>query len=105
MLQEIANRAREKTELQARTLIILWFVASSHVMIFAVIGHNTINIPEIFQVFTVSPSHCNCTFSILEDLDALYFNFRVATYYEEFFKGKLATLYFGFGLGNSSLKL
>ena len=56
-------------------------------MIFAVIGHNTINIPEIFQVFTVSPSHCNCTyFSILEDLGALYFNLRVATYYEEFFK-------------------
>ena len=29
------------------------FVASSRVMIFAVIGHNTINIPKIFQVFTV----------------------------------------------------
>ena len=55
-------------------------------MIFAVIGHNTINIPEIFQVFTVSPSHCHCTFSILEDLGALYFNLRVATYCEEFFK-------------------
>ena len=43
----------EKTEPQARTLISLWFVASSHVLIFAVIGGNTINIPEIFQVFTV----------------------------------------------------
>ena len=28
-------------------------MASSCVLIFAVIGHNTINIPEIFQVFTV----------------------------------------------------
>ena len=31
------------------------FVASSRVLIFAVIGHNTINIPETFQVFTVFP--------------------------------------------------
>ena len=38
----------EKTELQARTLISLWFCGySSHVLIFAVIGHNTIKIPEI----------------------------------------------------------
>ena len=27
----------------------------SRVPIFAVIGHNTINIPEIFQVFTIFP--------------------------------------------------
>ena len=32
-------------------------MASSCVLIFAVIGHNTINIPEIFQVFTVFRSH------------------------------------------------
>ena len=32
-------------------LVSLWFVASSHVLIFAVIGHNTINILDIFQVF------------------------------------------------------
>ena len=44
-----------KTEPQSRTLISLWFWASSHVLIFAVIGHNTINIPGIFQVFTVFP--------------------------------------------------
>ena len=31
------------------------FVASSLVLIFAVIGHNAINIPEIFQVFTIFP--------------------------------------------------
>ena len=47
----------EKPEPQARTLIVCGFVASSHVLIFAVIGYNTINIPEIFQMF--SRSHCN----------------------------------------------
>ena len=35
-------------------------MASSCVLIFAVIGHNTINIPEIFQVFTVFRSHNKC---------------------------------------------
>ena len=46
----------EKTKPQARTLIISWwFMACSHVLIFAVIGLNTINILEIFQVFTVFP--------------------------------------------------
>ena len=34
-------------------------MASSRVLIFVVIGHNTINIPNIFQVFTFSRSHCN----------------------------------------------
>ena len=44
-----ANQACKKTELQPRTLILVCgFVASSHVLIFAVIGHNIINIPEIF---------------------------------------------------------
>ena len=47
---------REKTQRQARTLItVCGFVASSRVLIFAVIGHNTINIPKIFQVFTIFP--------------------------------------------------
>ena len=32
-------------------------MASSCVLIFAVIGYNTINIPEIFQVFAVFRSH------------------------------------------------
>ena len=31
------------------------FVAGSHFLIFAAISHNTVNIPEIFQVFTVFP--------------------------------------------------
>ena len=30
-------------------------MASSRVLIFAAIGHDTINIPEIFQVFMVFP--------------------------------------------------
>ena len=34
-------------------LLVCGFVASSHVLIFAVIGRTTINIPEIFQVFMV----------------------------------------------------
>ena len=47
---------RKKTKRQARTLITVFgFVASSRVLIFAVIGHNAINIPEIFQVFTIFP--------------------------------------------------
>ena len=45
---------REKTEAQARTLV-CGFVASSRVLIFAVIGRNRINILEIFQVFIVFP--------------------------------------------------
>ena len=46
----------EKTKRQARTLItVCGFVASSRVLIFAVIGHNTITIPEVFQVFTIFP--------------------------------------------------
>ena len=49
----------EKTKPQATTLnVVAWglvcgFLASSHVLIFAVIGRTTINIPEIFQVFMV----------------------------------------------------
>ena len=35
--------------------VVCGFVANSLVLIFALIGHNTINIPEIFQVFTVFP--------------------------------------------------
>ena len=40
---------------QVNTLLICGFVASSHVLIFAVIVHNTIDISEIFQVFTTFP--------------------------------------------------
>ena len=51
MLQEIRC---EKIKLQGRTLI-CGFVAGSCVLIFAVIGYDPINIPEIFQVFIVFP--------------------------------------------------
>ena len=78
-------------------------MASSHVMIFAVIGHNTINIPEIFQVFTVSRSHCNCTFSSLEDLGALYFKGCYLLW--RIFLRKTSHSLFWVWLGNSSLKL
>ena len=44
---------REKAKPQARP--VCGFVASSRVVIFALIGHNTIHIPETFQVFTVLP--------------------------------------------------
>ena len=48
----------EKTKPRVRILILVCgFVASLHVLIFAVNGHNTINIPDIFQVFTVFPEH------------------------------------------------
>ena len=53
-MREKKTIRREKTKRQARTLItVRGFVASSRVPIFAVIGHNTMNIPEIFQVFTI----------------------------------------------------
>ena len=42
-------------------------MAKSRVLIFAVIGHNTINISEIFQAFTVSRSH----YKQLSSLDTL----------------------------------
>ena len=35
--------------------LVCGFVASSYLLIFAVIGHNTLNIPEIFQVIMVFP--------------------------------------------------
>jgi len=47
-----ANRLCEAKP-QARTLIVCGFVASLCVLIFALIGCNTTNIPEIFQVLTV----------------------------------------------------
>ena len=48
---------REKTKRQARTLItVCGFVASSRVLIFAVIGHNAINTPEIISSVHDFPS-------------------------------------------------
>ena len=45
---------RKLNRKQGRELV-CGFVASPHVLIFALIGHNEVNIPEIFQVFTVFP--------------------------------------------------
>ena len=43
----------EKTKLQARTFINVWFWGQFVCPDIFVIGHNTFNTPEIFQVFTV----------------------------------------------------
>ena len=40
--------------------LVCGFVASLHVLIFAVVGHNTINIPEIFHGFP----GCTVTFNL-----------------------------------------
>ena len=40
-------------------------MASSHVLISSVIGHNTINIPEIFQVFMVLLFDCHLSMSVI----------------------------------------
>ena len=40
-------------------------MASSHVLISSVIGHNTINIPEIFQVFMVLLFDCQLSMSVI----------------------------------------
>ena len=56
-----ANQAQEflsgvrKLNRKQEPLLVCCFVDCSHVLIFSVIGCNTLNIPEIFQVFTVSP--------------------------------------------------
>ena len=60
----------EKTKLQARSVItvVCGFVASSRVLIFAVMGHNTINIPEIISSVHGFPSRtvtCSSPLSLL----------------------------------------
>ena len=44
---------REITKLQTAMVINLWFEVCLRILNFIVIGQYTINIPEIFQVFTV----------------------------------------------------
>ena len=51
-----ANQAFRKLNHKQERELVCGFVASLHVLMFAVIGHNTMNIPEIFQVFTVFPT-------------------------------------------------
>ena len=50
---------REKTKPRATTLTSLCFYGRSRVLIFAVIGREKINMPEIFQVLRFRRVHCN----------------------------------------------
>ena len=53
MVQEKSQSGTRKLNCKQERQLVCGFVASLHVLIFAVIGHNTIDIPEIFQVFMV----------------------------------------------------
>ena len=53
MLQEKSQSGVRKLNHKQEHELICDFVASMHVLSFAVIGHDEINIPEIFQVFMV----------------------------------------------------
>ena len=55
VLQEKSQSGMRKLNHQQERLLVCGFLTSLHVLIFAVIGCNTINILEIFQVFTVFP--------------------------------------------------
>ena len=55
VLQEKSQSGVRKMNQEQERQLFCGFVASSHGLIFAVIGHNAINIPEIFQVFTIFP--------------------------------------------------
>ena len=53
VLQGKSQSGERKLNCNQERQFVCGFEASSPVLIFALIGHNTINIPEIFQVFTV----------------------------------------------------
>ena len=53
-VQQLLSGVRKLNRKQ-EPLLVCCFVDCSHVLIFSVIGRNTINIPEIFQVFMVCP--------------------------------------------------
>jgi len=53
VLQGKSQSGERKLNRNQERQFVCGFEASSPVLIFALIGHNTINIPEIFQVFTV----------------------------------------------------
>ena len=55
VLQEKSQSGMRKLNHQQERSLVCGFLASLLVLIFAVICCNTINIPEIFQVFTVFP--------------------------------------------------
>ena len=55
MVQEKRQSGMRKLNCKEGHELVPGFVACLHVLIFAVIGRNTIDIPEIFQVFMVFP--------------------------------------------------
>ena len=54
-----ATIRREKTKRRTTTLTSLCFYGRSRVLIFAVIGRDTIKVPEIVQVLLFRRFHCN----------------------------------------------
>ena len=55
VVQEKNQSGVRKLNYKQECWLVCGSVACPHVLIFAVIGRNTINIPEMFQVFTVFP--------------------------------------------------
>ena len=55
MVQEKSQSGMRKLNCKQELELVRGFVAGLHVLIFAVIGRNTIDIPEIFQVFGIFP--------------------------------------------------
>ena len=55
MVQEKSQSGMRKPNCKEEHELVRGFVACLHVLIFAVIGRNTIDIPEIFQVFGIFP--------------------------------------------------
>ena len=55
MVQEKSQSGMRKLNCKQERELVRGFVACLRVLIFAVIGRNTIDIPEIFQVFGIFP--------------------------------------------------
>ena len=55
MVQEKSQSGMRKLNCKEEHELVHGFLAYLHVLIFAVIGCNTMEIPEIFQVFMVFP--------------------------------------------------
>ena len=55
MVQEKSQSGMRKLNCKQEHELVCGFVACLHVLIFVVIGRNTIDIPEIFQVFVIFP--------------------------------------------------
>ena len=54
-MQEKSQSGMRKLNCKQGRELVCGFVANSLVLIFALTGHNTVNIPEIFPVLTVFP--------------------------------------------------